>query len=148
MSYRLCLSAGCQVCGREEKTAAGLPSHGDEQTDPNTARVHSSPDQRDPAVFAAFLSVSAHADMFHRASVCVCVCACPRASVCVCVRETERRVKEEKQGEAQAPTVSVKDVMKSVLLTEYSMLFFPLKLKYSTPKKKIPSYTRTSLKVN
>lgn len=54
------LSAGCQVCGGEEEAAAGLPSHGDEQTDPDAARVHSPPLQRDPAVSAAFLSVSGH----------------------------------------------------------------------------------------
>lgn len=59
LSYHLSVSTGCQVCGREEETAAGIPSHGDEQTDPDTAGVHSSPDQRGPAVSAAFLSVSA-----------------------------------------------------------------------------------------
>lgn len=56
----LFLSSGCQVCGGEEEAAAGLPSHGDEQSDPDTAGVYSSPHQRDPAVSAAFLSVSGH----------------------------------------------------------------------------------------
>lgn len=107
VSCLLCLSAGCQVCGREEETAAGLPSHGDEQTDPNTARVHSSSDQRDPAVSAAFLSVSAHTGMVYRASVQVCIHVCVRG-----------RVKEETRVENGAPSVSVKDVMKLVLLTE------------------------------
>lgn len=38
--FLLTVSAGCQVCGGEEEAAAGLPSHGDEQTDPDAARVH------------------------------------------------------------------------------------------------------------
>lgn len=50
--------SGCQVCGGKKEAAAGLPSHGDEQTDPDAARVHSQPHQRDAAVAAAFLSVS------------------------------------------------------------------------------------------
>lgn len=53
-------SAGCQICGGEEEAAAGLPAHGDEQTDPDPAGVRGPPHQRDPAVSAAFLSVSGH----------------------------------------------------------------------------------------
>lgn len=68
------MSAGCQVCGREEETAAGLPSHGDEQTDPDTAGVHSSSDQRDPAVSAAFLSVSVHRHVRYGISISVWLC--------------------------------------------------------------------------
>lgn len=78
VSLSLTLSLGCQVCGREEEAAAGLPSHGDEQTDPDTAGVHSSPHQRDPAVSAAFLSVSGHiqACSIWHLSFCVGVCGC------------------------------------------------------------------------
>lgn len=74
----LSVSAGCKVCGGEEEAAAGLPSHGDEQTDPDAARVHSSPYQRGSAGSAAFLSVSGHtqACSMWQPSVCVSVCAC------------------------------------------------------------------------
>ncbi len=71
------MSAGCQVCGGEEEAAAGLPSHGDEQTDPDTAGVHSPPHERDPAVSAAFLSVSGHiqACLIQHLSFCVSMCS-------------------------------------------------------------------------
>lgn len=55
------LPAGRQICGGEEEAAAGLPSHGDEQAGPDSAGVHRWALQRDPAVSAAFLSVSAAA---------------------------------------------------------------------------------------
>lgn len=77
-SPSLSLSAGCQVCGGEEEAAAGLPSHGDEQTDPDTARVHSPPHQRDPAVSAAFLSVSGHIRACSIYNTCAFVCRCAR----------------------------------------------------------------------
>lgn len=55
------LSAGCQVCGGAQKAAAGLPSHGDEQTGPDAAGVCRASHQGDPAVSVAFLPVSGHA---------------------------------------------------------------------------------------
>lgn len=98
------MSAGCKVCGGEEEAAAGLPSHGDEQTDPDAPRVHSSPHQRGSAGSAAFLSVSGHtrACSMWRPSACVSVCTLVRG------RGTDATVEREREQErcrAPAPCV-------------------------------------------
>lgn len=56
----LCPSKGCQVCGGEAEAAAVLPSYGHEQSHPDVAGLYGLSHQGDPAVSAAFLSVSGH----------------------------------------------------------------------------------------